>query len=111
MAPCSGVGGGGRCRRVGDPLLQLDTSDLEQAAPLAELDVATSQNSFDQLREPASASELAEARDLTSAQQQLADAREPATAALNSLRRAANVAFAWATHNHLRQGPSAAEFL
>jgi HlyD family secretion protein len=93
----------------GDPLLRLDTADLEQTILLAELDVATAQNSLDQLREPASAFELAEARaDLTSAQQQLADAREPATATELAAARA-NVASAWATYNDLKAGPSAAE--
>jgi HlyD family secretion protein len=96
---------------AGAPLLRLDTSDLELSVLLAELDVATAQNSLAQLQEPASVTELAEARaDLESAQQKLEDARKPATATELAAARA-SVASAWAKHSDLKAGASAAELV
>lgn len=96
---------------AGAPLLRLDTSDLEISVLLAELDVATAQNALAQLQEPASVTELAEARaDLESAQQKLEDAREPATATEIAAARA-GVASSWAKYNDLKAGASAAELV
>ncbi|MBK8799991.1 MAG: efflux RND transporter periplasmic adaptor subunit [Anaerolineales bacterium] len=97
--------------QAGDALLRLDTGDLERSALLAELDVATAQNSLDQLRQPASATELAEARaDLASTEQKLIDAQKPAAQAETTAARA-SVASAWAKYNDLQAGPSAAELV
>jgi multidrug efflux pump subunit AcrA (membrane-fusion protein) len=97
--------------QAGDALLRLDTADLERSALLAELDVATAQNSLDQLRQPASATEIAEARaDLASAEQKLIDAQKPATQAEVTAARA-SVASAWAKYNDLQAGPSDAELV
>ncbi len=94
---------------AGDPLLRLDTADLELSVLLAELDVATAQNSLAQLQEPASASEIAEARaELESAQKKLEDAQKPATTVELQAARA-SVASAWAKYNDLKEGPSDAE--
>ncbi len=94
---------------AGDPLLRLDTGDLELSVLLAELDVATAQNSLAQLQQPATASEIAEARaELESAQKKLEDAQQPATVVELQAARA-SVASAWAKHNDLKAGPSAAE--
>ena len=95
--------------KAGDPLLRLDTTDLELTVLLAELDAATAQNSLAQLQQSATTSELAEARaELASAQAKLADAREPATELEIEAARA-SVASAWAKYNDLKDGPSAAE--
>lgn len=95
--------------QAGDALLRLDAADLNLAALLAELDVATAQNSLAQLQQPAKDSEIAEARaELESAQQKLTDAQTPATALEREAARA-RVASAWAKYNDLLAGPSAPE--
>lgn len=97
--------------KAGALLLQLDTADLERSRLLAELDVATAQNSLDQLRKPAGATEIAEARaDLLSAEEKLADAQKPAAQAEITAARA-SVASGWAKYNDLQAGPSAAELV
>jgi multidrug efflux pump subunit AcrA (membrane-fusion protein) len=74
---------------AGAPLLRLDTSDLELSVLLAELDVATAQNSLAQLQEPASVTELAEARaDLDIGAAAAGRCAQSRRRRLNSLRRA-----------------------
>ena len=95
--------------RQGDVLLTLDTTALERAARLAELDVDSAQNQLDAVNEPATASELAVAEaDLLEAQENLADVQDgPSDAELAAARSA--LAAAQAAYNELLAGPSQAE--
>ena len=95
--------------RQGDVLLTLDTTALERAARLAELDVDSAQNQLDAVNEPATASELAVAEaSLLEAQENLADVQDgPSDAELAAARSA--LAAAQAAYNELLAGPSQAE--
>lgn len=92
--------------RQGDVLLTLDTTALERAAKLAELDVAAAQNQLAVVTEAASASELAVAEaDLLEAQENLADVRAgPSDAEIAAARSALTAA--QAAYNELLAGPS-----
>jgi len=66
---------------AGDLLVGVDTVTLERAAARARLDVAAAQNRLDQLRDPATAEEIAEAEaNLASAQAKLDDVQQGPTA-------------------------------
>jgi RND family efflux transporter MFP subunit len=95
--------------RQGDVLLTLDTTALERAVKLAELDVDSAQNQLDAVNEPATASELAVAEaSLLEAQENLADVQDgPSDAELAAARSA--LAAAQAAYNELLAGPSQAE--
>lgn len=92
--------------RQGDVILTLDTTALERAAKLAELDVAAAQNQLAAITEAASAGELAVAEaDLLEAQENLADVLAgPSDAEIAAARSA--LAAAQATYNELLAGPS-----
>lgn len=95
--------------KAGDPLLSLETVDLQRAARKAELNVAAAKNSLAQLQQPASEMEIAAAQaDLLAAQQKLEDAQKPASETELSAARA-SVNSAWAKYNELLAPKSAAE--
>ena len=94
---------------AGDLLLQLDTTDLERALAQAELAAEKAQLALDELRTPATVTEIAQAEAaLREAQEKLADVQagsstEEIAAARSSL------AAAQSSYSELVAGPSAAE--
>lgn len=95
--------------RRGDVLVTLDTTALERAVRLAELDVESAQNQLAEVTETASASEIAVAEAaLLEAQENLADVRQgPSSTEIAAARSA--LAAAQAAYNELVAGPSQAE--
>ncbi len=92
--------------RAGDLLLSLDTTALERAAKLAELDVESAQNQLAAVTEAATASELAVAEaSLLEAQENLADVQAGPSAAEIAAGRS-TLAAAQAAYNELLAGPS-----
>lgn len=96
---------------AGDPLLTLDTTELERAVLRAELSVETSRNALIQASEEATPSEIAQAEaQLASAQETLADVQAgPSQQEIAAAQAAA--AAAWASYNELQAGPSQAELV
>ncbi len=95
---------------AGDPLLSLDTTDLERAVAQAELKLADAQAQLDKLLEAADAAEIASAEaSLVSAEQNLAEvAAGPSQAELAAAE--ANLSAAQAGYQELLADPSQAEF-
>jgi HlyD family secretion protein len=95
--------------KAGDELVVLDRSGLERAARQAELAVATQKNALDQLQEPASPDEIAQAEaELASAQANLATVQAGAGAEEIAAAKA-SVTAAWAKYNDLTADLSPAE--
>jgi HlyD family secretion protein len=92
--------------KAGDVLLRLDTTDLERALAVAELNVENAKISLEDVQEPASAADMAKAQaTLQEAQANLADAKagpseEEIAAARSSL------AAAQSEYAELTEGPS-----
>lgn len=95
--------------RRGDSLLTLDTTALERAAQLANLEVESAQNQLAEVMEAASASEVAVAEAvLLEAKENLADVLNgPSSAEVAAAKSA--LAAAQAAYNELLAGPSQAE--
>ncbi len=95
--------------KVGDPLLKLDTGDLDRAVRQAELALEVSQNKLAQLLEPASQADLDEAyASLASAQENLAELQAGPSAAEIAAAQA-SLAAAQASYQELLAGLSEAE--
>jgi HlyD family secretion protein len=94
---------------AGDPLVALDTTNLERAVKQAELNLASAQAQLDELLEAADQAEIASAQaSLASAQQNLAEVRAgPSQAELAAAE--ATLAAAQASYQELKDGPSDAE--
>lgn len=95
--------------RVGDPLLKLETDDLERAVREAELTLEINRNQLAQLLEPATQADLDQAyASLASAQESLAELQEgPSEAELAAAQ--AGLTAAQASYQELLDGLSAAE--
>ncbi|MBV7331569.1 efflux RND transporter periplasmic adaptor subunit [Chloroflexi bacterium TSY] len=95
--------------QAGDLLITLDTTELERAVLLAELEVEAARNALARLTEEADAAEIAVAKaNLVEAEENLADvlagpSAEEIAAAQSSL------SSAWANYNEVQAGPSDAE--
>jgi HlyD family secretion protein len=95
--------------QAGDVLVRLDTTDLERALAVAELNVENAKIGLEDVREPAAAAELAQAEAaLQEAQANLADVKAGPSAAEVAAARS-SLAAAQATYAELTAGPSAAE--
>lgn len=94
---------------AGDLLLSIDTTELERAVKRAELSVEAQRNALDQLKEPATAAEIAVAEaNLSEAKQNLADVLAgPSDAEIAAAR--SSLASTWSKYNELQAGPSQAE--
>lgn len=95
--------------RVDDPLLKLETDDLERAVQQAELALEVSRNKLDQLLEPATQADLDQAyANLSAAQASLDELLEGPSAAEQAAAQA-NLAAAQAGYEELLDGLSQAE--
>lgn len=99
----------GNTVKAGDLLLRLETSDLERALAQAQLAVESSNLTLADLKEPASAADIAEAEAaLVEAQENLADVQAgPSGAEIAAAQ--SSLAAAQSAYSELQAGPSAAE--
>jgi len=95
--------------QVGDPLLKLETDDLERAVRQAELSLESSRNQLAQLLEPATEADLNEAyANLAAAQESLAELQAGSSEA-ELAQAQASLAAAQASYQELLDGLSEAE--
>ena len=95
--------------KAGDVLLRLDTTDLERALAVAELNVETAKINLEDVQKPASAADMAKAQaSLQEAQANLADVKAGSSAEEIAAARS-NLAAAQSKYGELTAGPSDAE--